>query len=173
MTGARRDEHGERPDPRSVLGDSVGFLLSKLGFLTSSRFAAALEPLGIGPGHFGLLRIVDAAGADSQQALGDALGIPPSRMVALVDDLEEQGLVERRRSPEDRRVNLVHLTAGGQRTLARALEAGEGWQEELLADLDGAEREQLLHLLQRVAASHDLPLGVHPALAEEVAPRED
>lgn len=154
-------------DPTTVLAGSVGFLLSKLGFLTASRFAAVLEPLGINPGHFGLLRIIEASGPDSQQALGDALGIPPSRMVALVDDLEERGLVERRRSREDRRVNLLHLTARGTTVLDRAAEAGEAWQEELLVNLSTGEREQLLDMLQRVAAAHDLPIGVHPALKDQ------
>lgn len=156
----------ERPDPGKVLAGSIGFLLSKLGFLTSSRFTAALAPLGINPGHFGLLRIIQVSGPDSQQALGEALGIPPSRMVALVDDLEDKGLVERRRSPKDRRVNLLHLTAKGTKVLSQAGDAGETWQEELLANLSTAEREQLLGLLQRVASAHDLPIGVHPALRE-------
>lgn len=149
-----------------MLAGSIGFLLSKLGFLTSSRFTAALAPLGITPGHFGLLRIIDVSGPDSQQAFGEALGIPPSRMVALVDDLEEKGLVERRRSAEDRRVNLLYLTPEGRGVLSTAGEAGETWQEELLADLSTAERDELLRLLQRVAAAPDLPIGVHPAMGE-------
>lgn len=168
-----REQRGERPDPGQVLAGSIGFLLSKLGFLTSSRFTAALEPLGIGPGHFGLLRIIEVSGPDSQQALGDALGIPPSRMVALIDDLEEKGLVTRERSPEDRRVNLVHLTEQGEATLTQASEAGATWQEELLAALDTDEREQLLSLLQRVAATHELPVGVHPALGEILPEADD
>lgn len=151
-------------DPGTTLAGSIGFLLSKLGFLTASRFAAALEPLGIKPGHFGLLRMIDAAGPDSQHALAETLGIPPSRMVALIDDLEDKGLVERRRTPEDRRVNLVDLTAEGRRKLAEAGEIGGAWEEELLAGLDRSEREQLLGMLQRIAATHDLPIGVHPGL---------
>ena len=149
-----------------MLAGSIGFLLSKLGFLTSSRFTAALAPHGINPGHFGLMRIIQVSGPNSQQALGEALGIPPSRMVALVDDLEEKGLVERRRHAKDRRVKVLHLTAKGQSVLSKASTAGETWQEELLANLDADERVQLLHLLQRVAESHDLPVGAHPALTE-------
>jgi DNA-binding MarR family transcriptional regulator len=152
--------------PETVLAGSIGFLLSKLGFLTSSRFTAALAPFGINPGHFGLMRIIEVSGPNSQQALGEALGIPPSRMVALVDDLEGKGLVERRRHQKDRRINELHLTATGRTLLNKASDAGVTWQEELLTNLDRAEREQLLGLLQRVAAAHDLPIGAHPALSE-------
>jgi DNA-binding MarR family transcriptional regulator len=152
--------------PETVLAGSIGFLLSKLGFLTSSRFTAALAPFGINPGHFGLMRIIEVSGPNSQQALGEALGIPPSRMVALVDDLEGKGLVERRRHHKDRRVNELHLTTKGRGLLGQASQAGVTWQEELLANLDFAERQQLLGLLQRVAAAHELPIGAHPALTE-------
>src|SRR3954467_15309634 len=83
---------------------SVGFLISQLGFFSSRRFTQALEPLGIGPRDFLLLRFVDASDGQSQHAPAERLAIPPSRMVALVDRLEEMGLIERRPDPDDRRV---------------------------------------------------------------------
>ena len=78
---------------------SVGFLISQLGFFSSRRFTEALEPLGIGPRDFLLMRFVAAADGQSQQTLAEQLGVPASRMVALVDHLEEMGLVERRPDP--------------------------------------------------------------------------
>ena len=78
---------------------SVGFLISQLGFFSSKGFMEALAPLGIGPREFLLMRFVDASEGRSQQALAERLGIPPSRMVALVDHLEEAGFVERRPDP--------------------------------------------------------------------------
>src|SRR5919108_2054317 len=80
---------------------SVGFLISQLGFFSSKRFAEALAPLGIGPREFLLMRFVAASAGQSQQALAQLLGVPPSRMVALVDHLEEAGFVERHPDPED------------------------------------------------------------------------
>ena len=56
----------------------------------------ALEPVGIDPREFLLMRFVAASEGQSQQALAERLGVPASRMVALVDRLEEAGLVERR-----------------------------------------------------------------------------
>src|SRR4029078_525318 len=78
---------------------SVGFLISQLGFFSSRRFTEALEPLGIGPRDFLLMRFVEASDGQSQQALADQLGIPPSRMVALVDHLGGRGLMEGRAPP--------------------------------------------------------------------------
>lgn len=155
------------PEPGEVLAGSIGFLLSKLGFLPGSRFAAVLEPLGINPVHFALLRIVDAVEARSQHALGEALGIPPSRMVVLVDDLEGRGFVERRRSRTDRRVNTLHLTSQGRRVFERALKAASMWEAELCSSLDEHERAELGRLLRRLAAGQDLPVGVHPAMAQQ------
>src|SRR5919109_4561697 len=93
---------------------SVGFLISQLGFFSSKRFMEALEPLGIGPREFLLMRFVAASEGQSQQTLAERLAIPTTRMVALVDHLEEAGLVERRPDPEDRRVRGVHLTRKGR-----------------------------------------------------------
>src|SRR4051795_10061578 len=92
---------------------SVGFLLSQLGFTSSRCFADELKPLGIHPGEFALMRFVAASEGQSQQALAERLGIPPSRMVAKVDALEEAGLIERRPDPDDRRVRALHLTLKG------------------------------------------------------------
>lgn len=144
---------------------SVGFLVSQLGFLSSQRFTAALEPLGIGPREFLLLRFVAALAGQSQQALAQRLGVPPSRMVALVDDLEERGLVERRPDPDDRRVRGLHLTEQGQRSLERAARIAIEYESKLCSSLDDGERDQLIDLLQKIQGGQtDMP-GVHPGLS--------
>ena len=99
---------------------SVGFLISQLGFFSSRRFHEALEPLGIGPRDFLLMRFVAASDGQSQQALAERLDVPASRMVALVDHLEDADLVERRPDPEDRRVRGLYLTRKGRGVLDRA-----------------------------------------------------
>jgi DNA-binding MarR family transcriptional regulator len=145
---------------------SVGFLVSQLGFFSSQRFAAALDPLGIGPREFLLLRFVAASAGQSQQALAQRLGIPPSRMVALVDDLEERGLVERRLDPDDRRVRGLHLTERGEGTVERAARVAIEYESKLCSSLDEGERDQLIDLLQKLQQGEtDLP-GVHPGLGQ-------
>jgi DNA-binding MarR family transcriptional regulator len=146
---------------------SVGFLISQLGFLSSKRFTDALKPLGIGPREFSLLRFVDALEGQSQQALAQRLDLPPSRMVAIVDDLEEAGLLERRPNPGDRRVRALYLTAQGRESLQRAAQVAIEYERRLCAPLDDGEREQLIDLLQKLQVPQTAKRGVHPGLREE------
>jgi DNA-binding MarR family transcriptional regulator len=143
---------------------SVGFLLSQLGFLTSKGFMEALEPLGIGPREFLLMRFVAASDGQSQQALAERLAVPPSRMVALVDHLEDAGLVERRPDPEDRRVRGLYLTRKGRGVLKRASEVAIEHETRLCAGINREEREQLIDLLQKLQSAQTELGGVHPGL---------
>jgi DNA-binding MarR family transcriptional regulator len=148
----------ERP-PRSV-----GFLISQLGFFSSRGFTEALEPAGIDPRQFLLMRFVAAAEGQSQQALAERLAVPASRMVALVDHLEEAGLVERRPDPEDRRVRGLHLTRKGRGVLERAGKIAIDYETRLCAGINREERELLIDLLQKLQAGQTALGGVHPGL---------
>jgi DNA-binding MarR family transcriptional regulator len=149
-----------------LLAESVGFLLSKIGMGSSQLFAQRLAGVGLNPPLFAVLRFVSVSEGTSQQALGEATSIPASRMVALVDELEEKGLVERRRNPSDRRAHALYLTPKGKRTYAKAFEIATAHEAELCAALSDAEREQLLGFLRRIASGQELPLGVHPGLTQ-------
>jgi DNA-binding MarR family transcriptional regulator len=153
-----------RPDapPRSV-----GFLISQLGFFSSKGFMEALAPAGIDPREFLLLRFVAASEGRSQQALAERLGIPPSRMVALVDHLEEGGLLERRPDPEDRRVRGLHLTRKGRSVLDKAGKIAIDYETQLCAGINREERELLIDLLQKLQAGQTHLRGVHPGMGEE------
>src|SRR5215471_3567525 len=96
---------------------SVGFMLSALGHAISRRFIRALEPLELHPREFAVLRAVKANDGQSQQTLAQRLHIPPSRIVAIVDELESRRLVERRPDPSDRRVWTLYVTRRGQTLL--------------------------------------------------------
>jgi DNA-binding MarR family transcriptional regulator len=146
---------------------SVGFTISSSGYAIARRFRQILAPLELEPREFALLRAVRAAEGQSQQAIGEELQIPASRMVAFVDALEARGLLERRRNQEDRRARALHLTADGRRLLSRAFALAASHERDLCARLSDEEREQLLDLLQRIAGGLGLPPGVHAALAEE------
>lgn len=145
---------------------SVGFLISQLGFFSSRRFTEALEPLGIGPRDFLLMRFVDASDGQSQQALAERLGIPPSRMVALVDHLEEMELVERRPDPDDRRVRGLFLTRRGRSVLEKAGKIAIDYETQLCAGINREERERLIDLLQRLQVTQTDLRGVHPGMGE-------
>ena len=149
---------GQTQDPappnRSDAPD-LGLLLVQLGFHVGNRFRDALAPLGLEPRHVGLLRRLVTAEGQSQQALGQALGITANRMVFLVDDLEEHGLVERRRNPSDRRSHALYLTPRGHQALRDAA-AATGRHGELGRSLSAPERRQLAELLRRVAAEQGI-----------------
>jgi DNA-binding MarR family transcriptional regulator len=138
------------------------FLLTQLGAHAAARFAARIAELGLTPPQAGLLRVVARDPGRSQQAIATQLGIPPSRLVALVDGLEERGLLERRRNAADRRLHAVHLSDAGAAVLARIATLGRAHDDEMTAGLDAAGRADLHDLLTRLAAGHGLPAGVHP-----------
>jgi DNA-binding MarR family transcriptional regulator len=128
-----------------------------------------LEPLGLEPRQFALLRHVSVSEGQTQQALGDALGIPKSRMVALIDDLEARGLVERRLRPDDRRARALHVTPEGARCLGAAMDIASAHEEFVRERLSSAEHRQLVDLLQRLTVTEDLE--VHPGLRSDYEPR--
>lgn len=170
MAAARRETAPKRkvePPLADQPPRSVGFLISQLGFVSSRGFVAALRPLGIGPREWALLRFVAAEEGQSQHALAERLGLPPSRMVALVDQLEEGGLIERRPHPDDRRIRALHLTRKGRSILKRALEIAIEFEGELCAALSERERDRLIDLLQKLQAGRIDRPGVHPGLAAD------
>jgi DNA-binding MarR family transcriptional regulator len=86
----------------------------------------------------------------SQQRLGQRQGVDRTTMVAVVDDLERRGLVERQRRPHDRRAYSLHATAKGRRVLKRAIEAATRAEDEFLAPIPPRDRRRLKQLLQRL-----------------------
>lgn len=154
------------PPAEQLRVPGVAFLLSQLGYYSSRRWKARLAPLGLDPRQVMVLRRLAGDEGRSQQALGEALQIPPSRMVALVDALEQRGLLRRRPSPSDRRVRTLHLTQAGRRLLSRVMEISVEHEQQLCRGLQPADREQLITLLNRVAAEQGLAEGVHPGAAD-------
>lgn len=109
---------------------------------------------GFRVGCVGALATIGALQPVSQRDVSEAAGIDPSDLVGLLDLLEEGGLVARERDPDDRRRNLLRLTADGERAHARLLEVIDAAMADTLAPLDHDERALLLGLLARVADAH-------------------
>jgi DNA-binding MarR family transcriptional regulator len=140
---------------------SLGFTVSSIGYAVARRFREILEPMDLEPREFALLRAVAVSEGLSQQAIGERLQIPSSRMVAFVDALEARELIERRHNPLDRRTRALHLTRGGRDLLTTAVAHVVAHERALCAQLSAAERETLLELLGRVGATLGLTDGVH------------
>ncbi len=113
-------------------------------------FAEALEPLGLRPAHFGVLRLIGADPGLTQQELAQRTLIDPSSMVAVLDELEELGYAERR-PHADRRKHAIHLTSEGERMLERAQAVATKMTKEVLAPLDPGEVKELRRLLRKLA----------------------
>jgi DNA-binding MarR family transcriptional regulator len=149
------------------LAQHTGFLLSKLGLATSRRFAEAMEPLGLDPRQFAVITVLGAHDGVAQQELADRLRIHPSSMVAVIDDCESAGLLERRRDPADRRRYAIHLTDKGRSLRVRAERAAAVLREEMFGELDEAERRTLHDLLLRLATAGPLSdLGAQAAVGQ-------
>jgi DNA-binding MarR family transcriptional regulator len=101
----------------------------------------------------------------SQHALASLLGMVPSRLVSLLDELEQRGLVERRDHAEDRRVYAIHLTEKGSRIMAEIGRVARAHDDEMCGPLSDKEREILWSLLARIADDQSLTPGVHPGFA--------
>ncbi|MEU8308787.1 MarR family transcriptional regulator [Actinomadura sp. NPDC048955] len=140
----------------------VAFLLAQLGAHGAGRFAERIAELDLTPPQAGLLRMLAAAPGRSQRELADQLGMPPSRFVPFADELEQRGLIERRRNPEDRRLYALYLTDRGFVLLARLAEASAAHEREMCQALSPDERLEVKALLERVAEQQGLGSGVHP-----------
>jgi DNA-binding MarR family transcriptional regulator len=129
-------------------------LLDHLARLTRLRAESALAPLGLRPRHLVLLTVLRDHGSPTQQALAAALHTDRTNLVGLLNELESDALILRRRSAEDRRRHIVELTTHGQSRLAEAESALADAENEVLGALDAEERETLYSLLVRATTSH-------------------
>jgi DNA-binding MarR family transcriptional regulator len=147
------------------------FLLAQVGAHAASQFAERLGVLDLTPPDAGILRLVRIMAGLSQQELAVKLQIHPSRMVAIVDNLEKRGLVERRANPDDRRLYSLYLTQAGGESLERIGRVAREHQDALLSPLSKEERDTLATLLLRIADQQGLVRGVHPGYQRLGKPR--
>ena len=138
------------------------FLLAQLGAHAASQFAERLGVLELTPADAGVLRLLGAEAGLSQQELAARLQIHPSRLVAILDNLEKRGFVERRANPNDRRLYSLHLMQAGGEALQKIGGVARKHQDALLSSISSEERNTLATLLLRIADQQGLARGVHP-----------
>ena len=140
--------------PEELVASST-FLLKRLGFTAKERSMKAYEEEGLHPYHHAILIALDQGSHETQGSIADALGYDRGQLVGLLDELEERGLVERRRDPNDRRRHLVQLTPDGKRALRRLRTLARELEDDFLEPLTDAERDKLHALLLKLAAKHE------------------
>src|SRR5580704_7293096 len=148
------DSKSSLPGPRGV-----GFLLAQIGAHTASRFGERLEALKLTPPQAGILGVMGRKSGLSQQALTDLLVIMPSRLVAVLDDTQRAGLIERRPHSSDRRVSAVYLTPAGKKALQGVGRVAKQHETEICAALSPDEREMMRNFLVRIAEEQKLRPG--------------
>ena len=135
------------------VAEFAGQLFFRLWRASHTRTAGTLKTIDLTTATFGVLNVLGARDGAIQQQLSADMGIDPSAMVTLIDELESRGLAERRRRPGDRRAWEVSITPKGRRTLQRAKRLAAQVEDEVLGGLSAAERGQLLTLLRRAVVS--------------------
>jgi DNA-binding MarR family transcriptional regulator len=134
---------------------STSYLLKRLGWAIKDRTFEAFEAAGESPYHYAVLAVLEESARETQATIADSLGYDRSWLVGLLDELEEGGLIERKRDPADRRRHLVSLNPAGTRKLAELRAISKRIEEEFLGGLGVKERKQLHELLLQVARHHD------------------
>ena len=142
-----------RPSTDPEVAEFAGQLFFRLWRASHTQVAEALESVGLTPALFGLLNVLGAREGAIQQELGSAMGVDPSTMVSLIDQLEAAGLAKRRPHPTDRRAREVVITPKGRRALERGRQMANQVEDEVLRGLSATERRELLSLLRRALSS--------------------
>ncbi len=145
-------------DPTGVNQPGVRSRLSLLMALVGSAIAdrgdeALRATGGLDAMDYMVLAVLDESEPGSQLELARLCGSAPGKIVGILDQLEQRGIVVRERDPHDRRRSIVRLTADGRTVLEGADAIVEGVEAELLADLTADERGQLHDLLRRIDVS--------------------
>lgn len=149
------DGTGVGPAPAGA--EKLGGRLAAAGRAASEGLRRQLAPVGLDSRQFRVLADVAASGCCPQRSLTTKLGIPPSRIVGILDALEERGLVERWEAPGDRRAHAVRLTRAGAAVLAEARPLVAAHEEALASGLSATDVGVLARLLDRVLANCDPP----------------
>ncbi len=152
------------------------FVLSTLSMTVSGLIEEALTPIDLRLRDYRLLRLLFFEGSQLQAALGPALRVDRTTVVALVDKLEQKKLAKRNRCTDDRRAYRISLTPKGERLTREATRIVNAVEESLFAPLDAAERSVLRSLSTRllsesgsIAQAHAASLSQHPPVAGEHA----
>jgi DNA-binding MarR family transcriptional regulator len=134
---------------------STAHLLKRLGMEIKEAYREAFEAAGASPFHYSVLAVLEESPRETQATIADSLGYDRSWLVGLLDELEEKGLIERRRDAADRRRHVVTLLPAGKQQLAELRAVSKGVEDKFLASLEPEQRASLHELLLQLTAHHD------------------
>ncbi|TWD54263.1 MarR family winged helix-turn-helix transcriptional regulator [Allorhizobium terrae] len=137
---------------QSVLEISLGFRVRRAQLAIAQDFQDVLGDQGIRPADFSVLSIIAANSGLRQSDVAAILSIQRANFVAIVDGLEEKGLIERRKSATDRRVYFLHMTDAGTAFLQSLMPKWREHEDRFIGRLGGHEkRDQLIEMLRCIS----------------------
>ncbi|HTR32561.1 MAG TPA: MarR family transcriptional regulator [Gaiellaceae bacterium] len=140
--------------PKELL-KSPTYLLKRIGIIAKEKSIDAFDSAPAGPFTYSVLAVLEGGACRTQSSIAEVLRYDPSYLVGVLDELEQSGLVERKRDTADRRRHVVSMTPAGAKELQRLREVRAGVDEDLLSGLNATERKTLLGLLTKALAAHD------------------
>ena len=137
------------------LGGYLPYLLNRAGARIATAFGEEVRPLGASLQMWRVLAALREQDGLRMGQLGDMTSIEVSTLTRLVDGMEKNGLVERRRNADDARVVTLHMTPAGRRLTRRILPIAERYEAVALKGFSAAEAETLRNALRRLYANMD------------------
>jgi DNA-binding MarR family transcriptional regulator len=132
------------------LDDLPGHHIRRLQQIAVGIFMDETAQVNVTPVQFALLFAASKESGLDQRTLAGRIGLDTSTIGAVVDRLESRGLIERRASPNDRRVRLLNVTQAGKKLLESVMPAMLRAQERMLAPLPKAERAKFMAMVKRI-----------------------
>src|ERR1700691_2004581 len=146
-------------------GQQILPLIEHLARISRRAADAAMADGSLRPRHVIALTLLGERGPMTQHAVGAALSLDPSNVVGLLNELEERGLITRRRDPADRRRHIVELSAAGSGELAQTCDQLGLVEDDLFKSLTGPERATLHDLLARAVGALSPAWAADPCAA--------
>ena len=140
--------------PEELL-ESTLFLLARLGYALKARLVEEFEQAGFNIYQYGVLATLYEGACGTQGMIADMLHLDRSQLVVVLDELEQKGLVERQRDPNDRRRHAVSLTSEGKRQLVKLRKLVQGIEEAALEPLEQRSRDSLQKALLTLTEHND------------------
>jgi DNA-binding MarR family transcriptional regulator len=151
MTAVRRSAASPTRAEKLAFGQlehHLGFFLRRLQIWVFQDFIQTLAPMKVRPAQYSVLLIIEANPGRSQAAIGQTLGIERARLARLLHELERRKWVSRRASGSDARSHSLHLTADGEKVLAKIKSLAEQHEAQLAEHVGAKRRMQLIDLLR-------------------------
>ena len=133
----------------------TSFLLARVGYAIKLSAIEAFEQAGFSLYQYSVLAVLDEGTKETQATIADTLKLDRGQLVGVLDGLEQEGLIERRRDQVDRRRHTVSLTPAGRKRIGKMRTIVKQIEDQFLDPLDAETRVNLHDALLRVAANHD------------------